>query len=53
VQLATLERQIVGKFLTIKDCQIKSNNLAIKEGRIASNQVDACPRHLAILMMSC
>jgi hypothetical protein len=53
VCLATLEYQIVSKFLAIQNCQITSNNLAIKEGQIASNQDDACPRHLVMLVMSC
>jgi hypothetical protein len=53
VHLATLERQIVSKSLVIQDCQITSNNLAIKEGQMASNQDDACPRQLAMLVMSC
>jgi hypothetical protein len=51
VHLATLECQIVTESLAIQYRQIKSNYLAIKEGRIASNQDDACPRHLAMLVM--
>ncbi len=51
--LARLERQIVSKSLAIQDCQITSNNLATQEGQIASNQDDTCPRHLAMLVMSC
>jgi hypothetical protein len=53
MHLATLERQIISKALAIQDRQITSNDLAIKEGQITSNQNDACPRHLAILVMSC
>jgi hypothetical protein len=53
VHLATLERQIVSKSLAMQYCQITSNNLAIKECQIASNQDDACPHHLAMLVMSC
>jgi hypothetical protein len=53
VRLATLEHHIVSKSLAIQDCQITSNNLAIQEGQIASNQDDACPCHLAMLVMSC
>jgi hypothetical protein len=37
----------------IQDCQIASNDLAIREHQIASNQDDACPRHLAMLVKSC
>jgi hypothetical protein len=53
VHLATSERQIIGKSSAIQDRQIISNDLAIKEGEIASNQDDPCPRHLAMLVMSC
>ncbi len=53
VHLATLERQIVSKSLAIQDCQIASDDLAIHEGQIASNHTDACPRHLAMLVISC
>jgi hypothetical protein len=53
MHLATLECQIISKSLGIQDCQITSNDLAIKEGQIASDQDDACPRHLAMLVMSC
>jgi hypothetical protein len=49
----TLEGQIVSKFLAIKDCQITSSGLAIRECQIASNQDDACPRYLAMLVMLC
>jgi hypothetical protein len=52
MNLATLERQIVSEYLTIHVRHITSNNLAIKEGQIASNQNDTCPRHLAMLVMS-
>jgi hypothetical protein len=41
------------KSLAIQDRQITSNDLAIKEGQIASDQDDACPHHLAMLVMSC
>jgi hypothetical protein len=51
--LATLERRIVSKSLAIHVCQITKNNVVIKEVQIASNQDDACPSHLAMLMMSC
>jgi hypothetical protein len=49
----TLEHQIVSESIAIQDCQISSNDLAIKEGQIANNQDDACPRHLAMLVTSC
>ncbi len=50
MNLVTLERQIVSKYLAIHVCQITSNNLAKKEVQIASNQGDACPHHLARLV---
>ncbi len=53
MHLATLEHQIVSKSLAMQDCQITSEDLAIQEGQIASNQDEACPRHLAMLKMSC
>jgi hypothetical protein len=53
MNLATLEHQIVSKYLAILVHQVTSNNLAIKEVQIASNQNDACPRHLAMLVTSC
>jgi hypothetical protein len=53
MNLATLGRQIVSKYLAIHVCHITSNNLAIKEVQIASNQNDVCPCHLAMLVMSC
>ncbi len=53
VHFATLERRIVSESLAIQDCQITSNDLTIQEGQIASNPNDACPRHLAMLVMSC
>jgi hypothetical protein len=53
MNLATLDHQIVSKYLAIHFCQIASNDLAKKEVRIASNQDDACPRHLAMLVTSC
>ncbi len=53
MHLATLEHQIVSKSLAIQDCQITSKDLAINEGQIASNQDDACPRHLAMPVTSC
>jgi hypothetical protein len=52
VHLAALERQIVSKSLTIQDCQITSNDLVIKERQIASDQDDAYPHHLAMLVIS-
>jgi hypothetical protein len=51
VHLATLEHQIVSKSLAIQDRQIGSNDLAIQGVQIASNQNDACPHHLAMLVM--
>jgi hypothetical protein len=53
VHLATLDCQIVSKSLAIQDPQITSNDLAIQEGQIASDQDDACPHHLVMLVMSC
>jgi hypothetical protein len=53
MHLATLECLIISESLAIQDCWISSNNLAIQEGQIDSNQDDACPRHLAMLVMSC
>jgi hypothetical protein len=53
VHLAIQECQIVSKALAIQDHQIASNDLAIRECQIASNQDDACPHHLAMLVMSC
>jgi hypothetical protein len=53
MHLVTLERQIVSKYLAIQDRQITRDDLAIKEGQIASNQDDACPHHLAMLVTSC
>ncbi len=53
MHLSTLECQIIGESLAIQDDQIISNILAIKEDKIASNQDDTCPRHLAMLVMSC
>jgi hypothetical protein len=53
VNLATLKRQIISKYSAIYVCQIISDDLAINESQIASNQNDACPRHLAMLVMSC
>jgi hypothetical protein len=53
VNLATLECQIASEYLAIHVRHITSNDLAIKEVQIASNQNDACPRHLAMLVMSC
>ena len=52
MNLATLERQIVSEYLAIHVCQITSNDLAIKEVQNASDQGDACPRHLAMLVTS-
>jgi hypothetical protein len=53
VHLATLYQQIVSESLAIQDRQITGDDLAIKEVQIASNQNDACPRHLAMLVTSC
>jgi hypothetical protein len=53
MNLATLERQIVSEYLAINFSHITSDNLAMKEVQIASNQDDACPCHLAMLVMSC
>jgi hypothetical protein len=54
MNLVTLERQIVSEYLdlAIHVCQITSNDLAIKEVQIASDQGDACPCHLAMLVTS-
>jgi hypothetical protein len=53
VHLATVDCQIVSKYLARHVRQITSNDLAMKEVQIASNQNDACPRHLAMLVTSC
>jgi hypothetical protein len=53
MNLGTLECQIVSEYLAIHVCQIAINNLAIKEVQIASNQNDACPCHLEMLVMLC
>jgi hypothetical protein len=53
VNLASLDHQIVSMYLAIHVRQITSDGLAIKEVQIASNQNDACPHHLAMLVMSC
>jgi hypothetical protein len=53
MNLVTLERQIISEYLAIHVCQITSNDLAVKEDQIASDQDDVCPRHLAMLVMSC
>ncbi len=53
MHLATLDCQIISESLAIQDCQITSKNLAIQEGQIASDQDDACPCHLAMLVTSC
>jgi hypothetical protein len=53
MNFATLECWIVSKYLAIHVCHITSNDLAIKEVQIASDQNDACPRHLAMLVTSC
>jgi hypothetical protein len=53
MNLATLECQIISEYLVIYVPQITSNNLAMKEVLIASNQNDACPHHLAMLVTSC
>jgi hypothetical protein len=49
----TLKHQIVSEYLAIHVYQITSNGLAIKEVKIAINQNDACPHHLAMLVTSC
>jgi hypothetical protein len=53
MHLAIQEREIISKALAVQDRQIASNDLAIRECQITSNQDDACPRHLAMLVMSC
>jgi hypothetical protein len=53
MNLATVDHQIVSEYLAIHVCQITSNDLAIKEVQIASNQNDAYPLHLAMLVASC
>jgi hypothetical protein len=53
VNLATLDCQIVSKYLAIHVHPITSNDLATQEGQIASDQNDACPHHLAMLVTSC
>jgi hypothetical protein len=53
MHLAKQECQIVSEYLSIQDRQVDSNDLAIKERQISSNQDDACPCHLAMLMISC
>jgi hypothetical protein len=53
MHLVTLDCQIVSKSLAIQDWHITSNDLAKGECQIASNQDDACPHHLAMLVMSC
>jgi hypothetical protein len=52
MHLATLESQIVSKALEIQNCQIASNDLVIGERQIASDQDDACPCHLGMLVTS-
>jgi hypothetical protein len=50
VHLVKQECQIISKYLAIQeDCQNASNNLAITERQIASDQDDTCPLHLAML----
>jgi hypothetical protein len=53
MNLAKLEHQIVCEYLAIHVRQITSDNLAMKEVQIASNQNDTCPHHLAMLVTSC
>jgi hypothetical protein len=53
MNLVTLKHQIVSDYLAIHVPHITSNDLAIKVVQIASNQDDACPRHLAMLVTSC
>ncbi len=53
MRLGILECQIVNEALAIQISQITSDDLVIQEGQIASNQDDACPRHLALLVTSC
>jgi hypothetical protein len=52
VNLATLKRQILSKYLAIYVCQTTSNDLAINKSQIASNQNEARPHHLAMLVTS-
>jgi hypothetical protein len=52
MNLATLERQIVSKYLAIHVGKITSNDLAIQEVQIASDQNDDCLCHLGMLVMS-
>jgi hypothetical protein len=51
--LAKQDLYIVSKYLVIQNCQIASNDLALRERQIASNQDDNCPHHLAMLVKSC
>jgi hypothetical protein len=53
VHLATLECQTISKSLAIQNYQITKQGFSNKKGQIASNQDDAWPRHLAMLVMSC
>jgi hypothetical protein len=53
MNLPTLDRQIASEYLAIHVCPVTSNNIVIQEGQIASDQNDACPRHLAMLVTSC
>jgi hypothetical protein len=52
MNLATVDHQIVSEYLAIHVHQITSNDLALKKVRIDRNQNDACPHHLAMLVMS-
>jgi hypothetical protein len=53
MHLAKQVRQIVSEYFAIQDRQFASNDLAIRECQITSNQDDTCPRHLAMLVASC
>ncbi len=52
MNLAALEHQIISEYLGIHVHQITSDNLVIKKLQIASDQGDACPHHLAMLVTS-
>jgi hypothetical protein len=53
VHLTTVDHQIASEYLAIHVRQITSNDLATKESQIASDQNDACPHHLGMLVTSC
>ena len=52
MHLATFERQTVSKALAVHVPQMTIDDLAIGERQISSNQDDACPHHLAMLVTS-